>query len=141
MSRSKRADGKNARTVANNKYQRENYDRINIVEKNRKRGKQSMSEKEQAMQKLENGEYLELSRTGTHSDLFCKTAERALRLHGDHQFHPRHQRNDGQRKRTDHHWGDHQSQGHECHGRSDHFFSEMHQSRCGDSWKFRLRPP
>ncbi len=31
MPRSKRADGKNARTVANNKYQRENYDRINIL--------------------------------------------------------------------------------------------------------------
>ena len=42
-----------------------------------------MSEREQAMQELENREYLELSRTGTHSDLQVG----------------------GQRKRTDHHWG------------------------------------
>lgn len=31
MPRAKRADGKNARTVASNKYQKENYDRINIL--------------------------------------------------------------------------------------------------------------
>lgn len=31
MPRAKRSDGKNARTVASNKYQRENYDRINIL--------------------------------------------------------------------------------------------------------------
>ncbi len=31
MARAKRADGKNARTVASNKYQKENYDRINIL--------------------------------------------------------------------------------------------------------------
>lgn len=31
MSRAKRADGKNARTVASNKYQKNNYDRINIL--------------------------------------------------------------------------------------------------------------
>lgn len=31
MPRAKRADGRNARTVASNKYQKENYDRINIL--------------------------------------------------------------------------------------------------------------
>jgi len=31
MPRAKRADGKNAQTVASNKYQKENYDRINIL--------------------------------------------------------------------------------------------------------------
>lgn len=31
MARAKRADGKNARTVASNKYQKENYERINIL--------------------------------------------------------------------------------------------------------------
>lgn len=31
MSRAKREDGKNARTVASNKYQKANYDRINIL--------------------------------------------------------------------------------------------------------------
>ena len=31
MSRQKRADGKNAQTVASNKYQKANYDRINIL--------------------------------------------------------------------------------------------------------------
>lgn len=31
MSRAKRADGKNSRTVASNKYQKKNYDRINIL--------------------------------------------------------------------------------------------------------------
>lgn len=31
MPRAKREDGKNARTVASNKYQKNNYDRINIL--------------------------------------------------------------------------------------------------------------
>lgn len=31
LARAKRADGKNARTVASNKYQKENYERINIL--------------------------------------------------------------------------------------------------------------
>lgn len=31
MGRPKREDGKNPRTVASNKYQKENYDRINIL--------------------------------------------------------------------------------------------------------------
>lgn len=31
MARAKRTDGKNARTVASNKYQKENYERINIL--------------------------------------------------------------------------------------------------------------
>ena len=31
MARAKRADGKSARTVASNKYQSANYDRINIL--------------------------------------------------------------------------------------------------------------
>lgn len=31
MARARRTDGKNARTVASNKYQKENYERINIL--------------------------------------------------------------------------------------------------------------